>query len=104
MLLNLNMFMQLEGKMRKDLAKHMGKMPQSLSRQFSRGSNWSLNDTVRAAEFVGVSVDVLLDPTLTPAKALAIIGERHNDEGGLQVAVNNGYRCLRSSGDFTLAA
>lgn len=58
-------------------------------------SNWPLNDIVKAAEFVGVSVDVLLDPTLTPAKALAIVGERNNDDdddGGLAVALSDGRR------------
>lgn len=103
-ILNLNMLMQIEGLYRKDLANHLGRKPQNLSRMMAGESNWAFNDVVRAAEFVGVSLDVLTDPTLTPAKALAIVGERHNDEGGLQVAVNNGYRCLRSSGDFTLAA
>ena len=52
-------------------------------------SNWAFNDVVRAAEFVGVSLDVLTDPTLTPAKALAIVGERNNDDdddGGLALA------------------
>lgn len=98
------MLMQIEGLYRKDLANHLGRKPQNLSRMMAGESNWAFNDVVRAAEFVGVSLDVLTDPTLTPTKALAIIGERHNDEGGLQVAVNNGYRCLRSSGDFTLAA
>jgi len=45
-------------------------------------SNWALNDMWKAAEFVGVSLDVLTDPTLTPAKALSIIGERRNDNDG----------------------
>ena len=103
-ILNLNMLMHVQGKYRKDLAKELGRVPQVMSRMFNSGSEWTFNDMFKAAEFVGVSLDVLTDPTLTPTKALAIIGERHNDEGGLQVAVNNGYRCLRSSGDFTLAA
>lgn len=103
-ILNLNMLMHVQGKYRKDLAKELGRVPQVMSRMFNSGSEWTFNDVYKAARFVGVSLDTLTDPTLTPAKALAIIGERHNDEGGLQVAVNNGYRCLRSSGDFTLAA
>lgn len=100
--MNLNMLMQLEGRYRKDLAEYIGRFPQALSRMMLGKSNWPLNDIVKAAEFVGVSVDVLLDPTLTPAKALAIIGERHNDEGGLPVAVNSGYR--RHRGDYALMA
>lgn len=75
-ILNLNMLMQLEGRYRKDLAEYIGRRPQNLSRMMSGESNWALNDMWKAAEFVGVSLDVLTDPTLTPAKALSIIGER----------------------------
>lgn len=91
-IMNLNMLMQLEGRYRKDLAEYIGRFPQALSRMMLGKSNWPLNDIVKAAEFVGVSVDVLLDPTLTPAKALAIIGERHNDEGGLPVVNVDDFR------------
>jgi len=58
-------------------------------------SNWALNDMWKAAEFVGVSLDVLTDPTLTPAKALSIIGERRNDNdgnGGLPVVNVDDFR------------
>ena len=104
-LLNLNMFMQLEGKYRKDLAEHMNKMPQSVSRMLVNNNyKWSFDDMCEAARFVGVSLDTLTDPTLTPQRALSIISERNNDEGGLQVAVDHGYRRQRSSGEYTLAA
>ncbi len=107
--MNLNMLMQLEGKYRKDLAKSLGRMPQAVSRMFVSGSEWTFNDMFKAAEFVGVSLDVLTDPTLTPAKALAIIGERSDtdtdtSEGGLRVAVNSGYRRPRGGVFLTLAA
>ncbi len=94
-ILNLNMLMQIEGLYRKDLANHLGRKPQNLSRMMAGESNWAFNDVVRAAEFVGVSLDVLTDPTLTPAKALAIVGERNNDDdddGGLAVALSDGRR------------
>ena len=95
-ILNLNMLMQLEGKYRKDLAKHLGRMPQAVSRMFIIGSEWTFNDMWKAAEFVGVSLDVLTDPTLTPAKALSIIGERHDDNdgknGGLPVVNVDDFR------------
>lgn len=107
-ILNLNMLMQLEGKYRKDLAEYMGKRPQNLSRMMTGDSNWAFNDMVRAAEFVGVSVGSLLDPSLTPAKALSIIGERRNDndngDGGLLVGVDAGRRQRGSGVIFTLAA
>lgn len=108
-ILNLNMLMQIEGLYRKDLANHLGRKPQNLSRMMTGESNWAFNDVVRAAEFVGVSLDVLTDPTLTPAKALAIIGERSDtdtdtSEGGLRVAVNSGYRRPRGGVFLTLAA
>ena len=86
MLLNLNMFMQLKGLYRKDLAEYMGRKPQAVSRMFISGSAWSINDTCKAADFFGVPLSTLLDPSLTPSKALDIIGERHDDEGGLPVA------------------
>lgn len=94
-IMNLNMLMQLEGKYRKDLAKSLGRMPQAVSRMFVSGSEWTFNDMFKAAEFVGVSLDVLTDPTLTPAKALSIIGERRNDNdgnGGLPVVNVDDFR------------
>ena len=94
-ILNLNMLMQLEGRYRKDLAEYIGRRPQNLSRMMSGKSNWALNDMWKAAEFVGVSLDVLTDPTLTPAKALSIIGERRNDNdgnGGLPVVNVDDFR------------
>ena len=94
-ILNLNMLMQLEGRYRKDLAEYIGRRPQNLSRMMSGESNWALNDRWKAAEFVGVSLDVLTDPTLTPAKALSIIGERRNDNdgnGGLPVVNVDDFR------------
>lgn len=59
--MNLNMLMQLEGRYRKDLAEYIGRRPQNLSRMMSGESNWALNDMWKAAEFVGVSLDVLTD-------------------------------------------
>lgn len=95
-ILNLNMLMQLEGRYRKDLAEYIGRRPQNLSRMMSGESNWALNDMWKAAEFVGVSLDVLTDPTLTPSKALSIIGERHDDNdeknGGLPVVNVDDFR------------
>ena len=90
-ILNLNMLMQLEGRYRKDLAEYIGRRPQNLSRMMSGESNWALNDMWKAAEFVGVSLDVLTDPTLTPAKALSIIGERRGN-GGLPVVNVDDFR------------
>ena len=105
-ILNLNMLMQLEGKYRKDLAQHLGRKPQNMSRMMLGGSNWAFNDMFKAAEFVGVTIDVLTDPTLTPSKALAIIGERGGDDGkgGWQAAVDNGRRRRGSGVVFALAA
>lgn len=110
-ILNLNMLMHVQGKYRKDLAKELGRVPQVMSRMFNSGSEWTFNDVYKAARFVGVSLDVLTDPTLTPAKALAIIGERSDtdtdtdtSEGGLRVAVNSGYRRPRGGVFLTLAA
>ena len=105
-ILNLNMLMQLEGKYRKDLAKYLGRMPQAVSRMFISGSEWTFNDMFKAAEFVGVSLDVLTDPSLTQTKALQIISERRgdDDEGGLMAAVDNGRRRRGSGVVFALAA
>ncbi len=109
-ILNLNMLMHLEGKYRKDLAKYLGRMPQAVSRMFTSGSEWTFNDMFKAAEFVGVTLDVLTDPTLTQTKALGIIGERRGDDndngdGGQLVGVDAGRR-QRGSGEveFALAA
>lgn len=77
-LLNLDMFMKIEGKYRKDLAAYLGRRPQHISRMMSGENNWTLNDMFKAARFVGVSLDVLTDPELTPSKAYTIVkgGER----------------------------
>lgn len=107
-LLNLAMLMNLEGKHRKDLALHMGKMPQSISRMLGEDYKWSFNDMCKAAEFVGVPIGTLVDPALSPARALDIIGELSTPEGGLSVAGNGdsrrpaGYGLNRA--EFALAA
>lgn len=91
-ILNLNMLMQIEGKYRKDLATYIGRKPQNLSRMMNGDSNWAINDMFKAAQFVGVTLDVLTDPSLTPAKAIAIISKYEDDyEGGSSVvdAIND---------------
>lgn len=109
-LLNLAMLMNLEGKHRKDLALHMNKMPQSISRMLGSDYKWSFNDMCAAAEFVGVPIGALVDPTLSPARALDIIGENGIDapEGGQPVVSNDDSRRPAGHGwpvaNLTLAA
>ena len=79
---NVDLLMHLEGKYRKDLAVYLGRIPQVMSRMMKSGSTWSFNDMYRTAEFLGVPLEVLTDPTLSPDRALSIIGERRNDNDG----------------------
>ena len=80
---NVDLLMHLEGKYRKDLAVYLGRIPQVMSRMMKSGSTWSFNDMYRTAEFLGVPLEVLTDPTLSPDRALSIIGERRNDNDGI---------------------
>lgn len=98
-LLNLDMLMRIEGKYRKDLAAYLGRIPQVLSRMMKSGSSWSFNDMSKAAQFVGVSLDTLADPTLTPAKARELL-----ENGGLTVADDGDFRCTGGACALTLAA
>ena len=91
-ILNLNMLMQLEGRYRKDLAEYIGRRPQNLSRMMSGESNWALNDMWKAAEFVGVSLDVLTDPTLTPAKRSASSASAVTITMGMEVCLSSTLR------------
>ena len=82
---NIDMLMHLEGKYRKDLAKHLGRVPQAISRMMKNESSWSFNDMYRTAEFLSVSVNDLSDPDLSPTKAVEIINaskDDGDDEGG----------------------
>lgn len=92
---NVDLLMHLEGKYRKDLAVYLGRIPQVMSRMMKSGSTWSFNDMYRTAEFLGVPLEALTDPTLSPDRALSIIGERRNDNdgnGGLPVVNVDDFR------------
>lgn len=105
---NLDMLMHVQGKYRKDLARHLGRIPQALSRMMKSGSAWTFNDMCKAADFVGVPVGTLLDPTLTPTKAAALSGNHDNediDDGGSLVGGDAGRRRTGSGAiRLTLAA
>ena len=98
-LYNLDQFMRFEGKQRKDLAAHLGIVPQVVSRMMSGKHAIRLNDICSAADFVGVPLDVLLRDDLTQAdfayySGAALAGERGGDypEGGLPVVSNDDSR------------
>ncbi|MBT1173874.1 helix-turn-helix transcriptional regulator [Bifidobacterium sp. MA2] len=90
-LYNLSRLMEAEGKQRKDLAAYLGMVPQNISRLLSSKHALRLNDICRAAEFVGVPLEVLLRDDLTQVDyaeyaAQALASERHDEgNGGLPV-------------------
>lgn len=98
-LYNLDQFMRFEGKQRKDLAAYLGIVPQVVSRMMSGKHAIRLNDICRAADFVGVPLDVLLRDDLTRADfayysgaALAVEHIEDEGNGGLPVVDSDDLR------------
>ena len=106
--MNVRMLLASTGFMKRDLAKAMGISPQSMASRLQSKADWTIDETCAAADFFGLPLMSLLDPNLSPAKALSIIGERRNDDdngdGGLLVGVDAGLRQRGSGVIFALAA
>ena len=100
--LNVNMVLPLTGLMKRDLAKAMGIKPQSIARLLSGKQTWSLDQAVAAANFLGLPLDMLMNPNMTPASALEYIQKQEN--GGLAVADDVDFRCTGGACALTLAA
>ena len=64
---NMNMIVSICHIQKKDMADGLGKMPQALSKMLHSGYSWSFKDMCAAADYLGVSLDDLVNPNLTPA-------------------------------------
>lgn len=100
--MNVNMILANTGLYKRDLAKAMNISPQAMASRLQSKAIWSIDEVCAAADFFGIPITKLLDPSLTPAEALSIISERHDDEGGLPVADSISDGRLR--GAWSLAA
>lgn len=81
--MNVNMILANTGLYKRDLAKAMGISPQAMASRLQSKAIWSIDEVCAAADFFGLPITALLDPFLTPAKALDIISKH---EGGSPVA------------------
>lgn len=69
---NINMIIAVRHIAKKDIANAMGKVPQAFSRMLKPGYHWTFDDMLMASDVIGVSLNDLTDPNLTPAKVLQI--------------------------------
>ncbi len=85
---NINMIISVCHIPKKDIAASLGKFPQSFSRMLKVGYPWAFSDMVKAADYLGVTLNDLTDPNLTPAKVTQIqkTAAPNKEGNGSQVA------------------
>ena len=69
---NINMIIAVRHIAKKDIALAMGKVPQAFSRMLKPGYHWTFDDMLLASDVIGVGLNDLTDPSLTPARVLQI--------------------------------
>ncbi len=79
---NINMIISVRRIPKKDVAAVLGKFPQSFSRMLKPGYPWSFADMAKVSDYLGVSLNDLTDPNLTPAKALEYAKTAAPDDSG----------------------
>ena len=57
---------------KKDVANAIGKVPQAFSRMLKPGYHWTFDDMKLLSDVIGVNLDDLTNPNLTPSKVLQI--------------------------------
>lgn len=89
---NINMIISVRRIPKKDVAAVLGKFPQSFSRMLKPGYPWSFADMAKVSDYLGVSLNDLTDPNLTPAKALEYAKTAAPDDGnGGQSVAGHGF-------------
>ena len=79
---NINLFLAVSHKKKKDLAECMDKVPQALSKMLQNKQTWFFEDMCNAADFFNVGIDTLVRTDLTPMKAEQILKTAAQDESG----------------------
>ena len=94
---NINMIISVCHIPKKDIAASLGTFPQSFSRMLKIGYPWAFDDMVKAADYLGVTLNDLTDPDLTPAKVLHMqkTAAPNKEGNGLHVA-GSGFEPLTS--------
>lgn len=89
---NVTLIVQARGLRKKDLAKAMGVSPQAVSTRLQGTANWTLDEACAAADFLGVSLGCLLQPTLTAEEILGYKKTAAPDDGnGGQSVAGHGF-------------
>ena len=78
---NINLFLAVSHKKKKDLAECMDKVPQALSKMLQNKQTWFFEDMCNAADFFNVGIDTLVRTDLTPMKAEQILKTAAPDDG-----------------------
>ncbi|KFI84466.1 putative transcriptional regulator [Bifidobacterium reuteri DSM 23975] len=101
---NINLFLAVSHKKKKDLAECMDKVPQALSKMLQNKQTWFFEDMCNAADFFNVSIDTLVRTDLTPFTAEQILKTAASDEsknGGIAASNEWGRRGLNPGpGDY----
>lgn len=79
-IMNIKLMLEARNMKQVDLASYMGKQRQNMNRMLRGESQWMFNDMCQAANFFGVSLDMLLNPNLTVAD---LIGDNKKPRGGV---------------------
>lgn len=89
---NINLFLAVSHKKKKDLAECMDKVPQALSKMLQNKQTWFFEDMCNAADFFNVGIDTLVRTDLTPMKAEQILKTAAPDDGnGGQSVAGHGF-------------
>lgn len=89
---NINLFLAVSHKKKKDLAECMDKVPTALSRMLQNKQTWFFEDMCNAADFFNVGIDTLVRTDLTPMKAEQILKTAAPDDGnGGQSVAGHGF-------------
>lgn len=88
---NINMIIAVKHLAKKDIALKMGKVPQAFSRMIKPGYHWTFDDMFNVSEIIGVSLNDLIDPNLTPAKVLQMQKAAAQSMGDGQVVAGQGF-------------
>ncbi len=67
-IMNINMIISVRHLAKKDIAGAIGKMPQSFSRMLKPGYQWSFEDMCKVADYLGLSLNDLVNPALSPSQ------------------------------------
>ncbi|KFI90963.1 helix-turn-helix protein [Bifidobacterium saguini DSM 23967] len=102
--MNVSRMLTARGLRKKDLAHAMGVSPQAMASRLQSKANWTLDEACSAADFLHVSLDLLMKDNLTAAEVLGYANTATSDEsknGGISASNEWGRRGLNPGpGDY----